>query len=377
MPRKPRVSDEQAAKVSKAMTTPRPTEAMRAEDLLSTGSTLLNCALTGRPRGGYCKKGIYLWVGDSGALKTYAAMMMFAEASLNHHFDDYRFIFDQPEEGMLFDVEKFFGPKVVKRLSAPRLNDDDSPRYSSRVEEFWYNVDDALNAGPCIYVLDSMDAISHGDDEAKFQERKEAFEKGGSAEARVSGSYGMARAKANSSGFQQIAHKVRDTKSILFLIAQTRDRVGMGYGDMRTRGGGRAMKFYADAELWTSVVKHENATYKGNKVHIGSRIQIKVKKNRGTGYEPEIEIPFYRTHGIDDIGGCVDWLVEWKHWSKNDKGIIDATEFGQQARLDKLVGYIESEGMELELQAIVGKVWRQIEEATAIERKSRYNRVEE
>src|SRR5258706_16257741 len=82
-----------------------------SKDMLSTGSVLLNLALSGRPDVGYMKGGYYIWTGGSTSGKTFGVLYGIAEAALNPSFDDYRLILDNPENGSLMDKERFFGSR--------------------------------------------------------------------------------------------------------------------------------------------------------------------------------------------------------------------------------------------------------------------------
>src|SRR5690606_24627988 len=104
------------------------------------------------------------------------------------------------EDGALMDVEKFFGPKLAKRMQPPARDSEGDPVYSRLAEEFYFHLDTRLTeteegkAPPFILLLDSMDALTSRYDEDKFQERKKAHEKGKDA----TGDYGDGKAKMNS-----------------------------------------------------------------------------------------------------------------------------------------------------------------------------------
>lgn len=354
--------------IKDALTKPKKKrQAVPPENLLSTGSTLINLACTGRVKGGFAK-GLYVFlVGDSSSGKTWLSMTCLAEASINPNFNDYRFIFDNAENGALMDVRKFFGKAVAKRLEPP-AGTRESPVNSGTVEEFYFHVDDAFQAGrPFIYILDSMDALTAAEDEEKFQEQKEAHRK----EDTTTGSYGVAKAKANSTKLRLVVHRLALTGSILIIISQTRDKLGFGF-EKKTRAGGRALKFYAHLELWSSVREKIKKKVKGKDRPVGIVAQIDVKKNRLCGWEGKVEVPIYRSLGMDDIGSCVDYLIEEGHW-KNSRGNVSAPEFEFQGTREKLIQHIETNDGELELFNLVGGVWKEIEDASAVKRKARYD----
>lgn len=332
---------------------------------LSTGSTLLNLACTGNPDSGFLSGHYYLLVGDSASGKTFLSLTCLAEASISSVFDKHRFIYDNAEDGALMDVRKFFGKGVAKRIEFPGRTES---RYSTTIEEFFYHVDDAFKEGsPFIYILDSMDALTSDDEAGKFQEQKTAARKGKD----VSGSYGTSKAKANSSGFRRIVSQLQqDGKSIVIVVSQTRDNIGFGF-EKRTRAGGRALRFYATIEAWSSIRGKLRKTVRGEARQVGIIAEIQVKKNRVTGRERSVQIPIYYSIGIDDLGSCIDWLVSEKHWFET-KGKITAPEFEFTGSREKLVERIETSGHEIELRDLVASVWNEIERDCEIKRKPRY-----
>lgn len=352
---------------------PRKERPIKPEDLLSTGSTLLNLAMSGMARGGLAKGKYYFVVGDSASGKTFITMTCFAEAAKNAHFDGYRFIHDNAEDGALMDFTKFFGAKANGRIEPP-AGSRESPRYSSTIEEFYYNVDDALDRGvPFIYVLDSMDALESDDDRKKFREQKTAkrkAEKTGEVK-KVSGSYGMAKAKMNSTGMRSVIARLKKSQSILIVISQTRDAVGLdAMFREKTRAGGKALRFYAHVEFWTSVVGTIKKKVNERDRKLGIRVQARVEKNRQTGRNVDVVVPIYWSHGLDETGGMIDYLVDEGHWKK--KGGIVATELGVTLHREQLVRYVEGGGLEAQLRQIVCGVWEQIKTACTPVRKSRY-----
>jgi len=342
------------------------------QDYLSCGVTPLNLAATGHIDR-FIQKGTYVYfVGDSGSSKTWMAFMMMAEASINSHFNKHQLIFDNAENGSLMDVRKFFGPAVEKRMRAPRYDKEKQPENSRTVQEMFYNIDTALDAGPCIYIVDSIDALNADEDETKFEEDKSAFEKGKDTK----GSYGMAKAKYISKSINRVAMRLRDTGSILFLISQTRDKVGGHIPGLKTRSGGKALKFYAHLEIWTSLRGVITKGAMGKEREIGNWIQFDIQKNRLSGWEGKLTVPFYRQHGFSDIDSCVEWLCE-EHWvTKSVKGkgtIITAPEFNFEGSAEVLVRLIEESSREEELRLLVFTIWQMIEESCLLKRRSKYS----
>jgi hypothetical protein len=243
--------------------------------------------------------------------------------------------------------------------------------YSTTIEDFYYNVDKAVDAGPCIYLLDSMDALEASDDREKFQKGRAAWEKG---KVEGSGSYGTAKAKKNSSLLRAAHNKLASNGSILIVISQTRDNIGFDAAfNPKTRGGGRSLTFYAALELWTSVKQHVKKTVRGKPRELGVVVKVRVKKGRLAGKDRTVEVPILHSLGIDDLGSCVDYLIEEGYWKEN-KGRIVVPEFSilTGKTREQLVEQIEANGQEKALRDLVGKVWNEIEQACEVKRKIRY-----
>ncbi len=350
-------------------------EKLTNSSFLSTGSTLLNLALTSKPNCGFVKGKYHFIVGDSTSGKTFLSLTCLAEAANNPQFKKYRFIYDNAEGGALMDIEKFFGSKVAARMQPPERafaqSGPEAAIYSTTIEEFYYHIDDAIKKEkPFIYILDSMDSLSSKDEESKFKQQKDASRKG----KIVAGSYGDGKAKKNSAGIRQLLGPLNKSGSILIIINQTRDNIGFGF-EKKTRSGGHALRFYATWEIWSSVVGKITKTVQEKKRQLGVTCRIKIKKNRITGRERSVDIPIYHSFGIDDIGSCIDFLIDEKHWKKKKtkkaKGYY-AKEFSFIGSKESLVKYIEEKEMEVDLRDLVGEVWNNIEKACTVKRKKRY-----
>jgi RecA/RadA recombinase len=346
-----------------------PVTTIKPEDYLHSGSTLLNLACSGTPYGAFCK-GKYFWVvGDSSSGKTFLTLTSFAEAAINPSFDGYDLVYDNAENGALMDLEHFYGPKMADRLEPPRLVDGEAV-YSKNIEDFYFNVADRIKAArgpkgrPFIYLLDSMDSLSSKYDKEKFEEKlKEA--RGGK---KAKGDYGDGKAKVNSRWIRQVTADLEESNSILIVLSQTRDNIDGGMFDPDSvASGGRALKFYACFQLWSSVGKALTREINGTERQIGIISCVRTVKNRLTGKSWRVEFPIYWSTGIDDIGGMIDFLIKEKHWVDNK-----APEFEFSGTKAKLIRKIEQEGLRDRLVEIVVKVWKDIEAQCVVERVNKY-----
>lgn len=333
------------------------------KDFLSTGSTLLNLACTSWPYRGFAKGLFYFIVGDSKSGKTWLSLTCLAEATMNNNFKKYRFIYDNGEDGALMDIERFFGKGVADRMEAP------AQEYSSTIEEFYYNVDDAHKENkPFIYILDSMDSLTSDSEGKKFDEHKKAYREDKDSK----GSMGDGKAKVNSTTLRRvIGRPLEKSGSILIIINQTRDNFGaLPFEPKQTRSGGRALTFYACFEMWSSVASQIEKTVRGKKRQLGVNCRVKIKKNRVTGRDRTVMIPIYHSFGIDDIGSCVDYLLDEGHWEEGKE--INAKGLGIKGSRNKLIRIIEHNNLEKDLRELVADIWNEIEEQCTIKRKRRY-----
>ena len=358
--------------VKEEMVKGRDSKPVRASDLLSTGSTLLNLALTGNWRGGFAKGQYFFIVGDSMSGKTFLSWTCLAEATVNRNFDDYRLVFDDVEGGSLMELERFFGKALAERVEPPSRASDGTPQYSQTIDEFYFNLDDLLHGDkPCIVVLDSMDGLSSEDELDHFQASKLAVRKGKSAP----GSYGDGKAKKNSATLRQCLSEMRRNGSILIIVNQTRENLARKtmFDPKVVRSGGKALTFYNAAELWSSVKEEIKKSVRGKNRTVGTRCKVKIKKNRFAGRKWEVLIPIYYDYGIDDIESCVDFLLEEQWKTVGQK--IDACGWERMEPMtkSKLIREIEEKSLEDELRLEAAKVWKEIERACSRGRKPRYS----
>ena len=335
--------------------------------LLGTGSTMLNLAMSGDPAGGFRTGHYYLFCGDSNSGKTWLAMTCFAEASIDPRFDEYRLIYDGPEGGALMDRERYFGRRAVERMEPPRRWDDGSPRPSETVQEFYFAADDALKKCiPFIYVLDSQDALSSDEEKGKFEELKKANRKG----KETTGSYGDSKAKCHSANLRKLLGPLARSGSILLVLNQTRD--SFDPFQPSTYSGGRALLFYATAQLWSSKAGDLSRMVRGKKRQLGITAKVRVRKNRTTGRDRTVLVPIYHSSGIDDVGGMADYLVSEGAWEE-EAGLLTIRGLGPEKRVRRegWIRELDEDGVE-EVRGLAASVWSEVEAACQVERRNRY-----
>lgn len=337
-------------------------------DFISSGSTLLNLAMTDHPFCAWQLGKMANLIGDSSSGKTFIVLTTFAEAAVNKHMKNHRLVFDDVENANEFNMEYLFGENLAERIEAPAETEEGDNLPSDTIEDFHDNIlTNIENKQPCIYALDSFDALDAEADQDKVEEFRKARRKGTEAK----GTYGMAKPKKASEILRQVVGKLKRTSSSLIIVSQTRDDINPMSFTKKTRSGGKALKFYATHEIWTA---SGGAIKKGDKV-IGVKCIAKVSKNKITGKVREVQFPIYYDMGIDDIASCIEWLVKEGFWTQakgaqaiDPKGTFDLVK-GTKA---SLIAAIEKGCLERKLSMFVGKCWNEVEDSLKLNRKKRY-----
>ena len=335
---------------------------------ISTGSALLNLALSDKANGGFLRGKVVNVIGDSSSGKTFQCLTLLAEAAHNPAFDNYLLIHDDAEAANEFDLVKLFGQKTADRILPPSL-DRDKPGHSQTMMDFQSSVRRLLSGDkPIIYVQDSFDALTTDQELKHAADLQDAHDKGKEAK----GTYGMEKAKHASILLRLIAGEVKKTASLIVIISQTRDNIDPMSFQHKTRAGGKALYFYCSYEMWLAVAGKMSTKVNDRKHVQGVISRIKITKNKSHGKTQEIDIPIYYDLGLDDVGSCVDFLIREGWWKKAGSGIVKATELKLELTKVKLIKAIEEKGYIDRLHMITEKAWLDIERRLKLDRKPRY-----
>ena len=334
---------------------PSELEPVSKQILIPTGSIMLNLACSDNINGGFAPGKIVNLIGDSSSGKTLLALTMFADIVNDPQFDDYRLIFDDAEEALEFDIGYLFGENTAKRIEMDQT--------SNTIEDYYGNVLRALSKGkPFIYVLDSFDAIT-ADEEIK---RSKEYENDKSDK---SGSYKTEKARMSSEILRVIKGGIKETKSVVEIISQTRDNIGFGaMFQPKVRTGGKALKFYSCNEIWLAVGKKVSK----NDLEIGANVMAKVSKNKLTGKKRDIVFPIFYDYGVDNLQSCIFFLIEQKVWKK-EKQTIHSNDLCLPCTISKLIKEIEDNNLEQEVFNATQDAWTAREDSLKLNRKKKYN----
>lgn len=381
------------------------------EDFLwiPSGSIMFNLACSDHWYGAYKTGTMVNIIGDSSSGKSILTLSGIAAAANDPKFDNYRLISDDSEFADSFDHVKLFGSKFASRIEAPNQTEEIPEKGKKKpkklsleelrkkkilypiniwnkekkkfeknkkiensvtIEQFFDNVMDAIDIGiPFIYCQDSFDSID-ADAEIKKELKNREYRKKGNL-SKIKGSFQATKQKKASQMFRQICSKLKQSKSLLIIISQTRDNLNALSFETKYRAGGRALKFYASIEAWLAYKSPLTKTVNDKKHAIGVNTVGKITKNKYTGKRKEAEFPIYTDYGIDDISSCIDFLIENDYWELNKQTII-AEELDIECTKKKLIPFIEENKLQETLFQCTEKCWNEIEDALKLNRRSKF-----
>ncbi len=336
------------------------TESIRFSRTVSTGSTLLDLAISGgRVRGGGVPGGLVMEIfSPPGLGKTALLVEMLASAQLKGgdiHIDD-------PEARLDQEYAEIYGAKITEKNYA-------RPNTVSEIfKSIWNWEPKPKEEGAiCVRAADSLAALST-DMEMDSDEGDKR---------------GQRRAKEFSEGLRKTCRLIADKN---WLIACT-NQIRTGDGGDQTTPGGWAMNFYSSLRIKISTAYPDSSKIMRKEYLFGSEEEDskdKKKKKKGE-IEKQIGIrsickviksslddPFREAdiyllfgHGISDIWGNLAFLKETMGTTRY---VAIDKEFQS---IDKAIKHIEDNNLEAELRENVINLWEKIQQKFKVDRKKK------
>lgn len=316
------------------------------EIMISTGSTLLDLAISGkRKRGGGIPSGILIELfGPEGSGKTVALceigggiqraggdlQMNDPEARLNKAFAA---LFD-----LNTDIITIEEPDTVTEMFSAIRNWQ--PKTKAKVHGI---------------ITDSLAALS-----TNIEMDNEDGDK-----------MGMRRAKEFSEGLRKTCRILKQNNYIMACSNQIRVNANAGaYGEQFTTPGGKAVGFYSSVRLrfFNPEKIKKKLTFRGKSIEekIGVKVKVEVYKNSCDAPYRTANLYIDFKYGIDDIRANLQYLKDFSNSS-----IYTIDEIKLDKSIEKSIQMVESENLEDDLREAVIDLWEEIQNKFELKRKKK------
>jgi recombination protein RecA len=114
------------------------------------------------------------------------------------------------------------------------------------------------------------------------------------------------QARLMSQALRKLTGTVSRSNTTVIFINQIREKIGVIFGNPETTPGGRALKFYASIRLEIRRI----TTIKDGAEMVGSRVRVKVVKNKVAPPFKKSEFDIMYGQGISYVGDIIDLAVE-------------------------------------------------------------------
>lgn len=199
---------------------------------------------------------------------------------------------------------------------------------------------DSITVSPCNRELREI-KLPENYSEAEFKRIVKAHEQPGE------------RAKVCSREFRKLNSVMEDSNATVVVLNQTREKIGILYGDSETTGGGgNALEFYASCRLRPQTQQRieRKITSKQKKI-LGINVKMKNRKNKT--HRPFVEsfgIKLLFDRGINPLSGLLSCLLDAERIEQSGKGWFKVnSEFAPDTEEHKFQSNLERNDVPMEI----------------------------
>jgi recombination protein RecA len=344
---------------------------------VSSGSNLLNMALTGNIYKGYCRGRIVNIKGGYSTAKTIAACELINSVYYIDHLK-----YGKKVKIIYCEAESAFDEEFARKLYVPidfvKWKDPDT------IEDFHKIIEDEIkdseNYDLVLIILDTLDALTDKKEQEEIRKALKSKKDDGEEvdEEKVKGSYGAQFAKYMSKFFRTLKRKLRKSNCLLCIVSQLRDDLKAKYGSGSTTSGGRALGFYCTQRIdLKKIMKlYMNEQSKKNKMPYGVKIEAVVEKNKlyPEGRRCEFDVIINPPHGFENIGSLIDFCIKYGSIEKEKNSFIWNDEHLTKEKLRKLIE--GSKDNFEQLLEISQQTWNELEESSRSNVKPKWQKLD-
>lgn len=338
-------------------------QAYTEDQLVPTGSTMLNLACSDFASGGWKLGSVNTLPGESDAGKTVLTLSGLASCAAEKRFDKYDLIMNNAETKGSFDLKKMFGP-LAGRLKEPEGG------HSKTINQFGGSIlAQHKTKKPFIQILDSLDTLKgDADFEKTMKNAVKAAEGNLTAIKEIKKSFNAEKAKTIRKILGECNDLIKGSDSMLLIIQQVTMNLKMKnkYDDPYTSNGGTA-PFFNSTHCYR-LLQGGKLVDDVHKLEIGNTARLVCKKNHLNGKKREIKFNIYQEYGIDDIESICLFLcgTRWEASAKNpESGTTIKTDCFGEKKLGELLDFLWDDPAKHmpTLKAIAQETWQDREKA--------------
>jgi RecA/RadA recombinase len=339
-------------------------------DFVSSGSWILNLALTNNIDLGYPIGRVINAVGDYSTGKTLLACELVNAVWYEYHKihgKKIKIYYDEPEAAFDLDLAKQFNMPLEhivglrERLPNWKPKKDDF-KHSTLVEDLYSNLlhitkEESNKYDLILYVIDSLDSVSDA------RELKHIEKKGVGKQ-----DYGGGKARVLSQMFRTCIQSVNQSNVLLYVVSQVRTNFGVMFGPQFTRAGGKALDHYASVIYW---LREAGKIQTKEQINQGIEVEVLIDKNKVGARYNKLNFDVLHGWGIDNYGSAVNFL--WNHNGFERIGNYIIWNDKKMYRSELIKRAAEEDAVALQLKNILQTFWNQLIANAAIKRKPKWS----